>query len=286
MALPGAPQPKCFWLRERGPVHVFVDQNPSIHILLTTKDWSRLFSLVRAVDKEKVVILKSVDGTLYHAQHRHAVWVFRLDQNGRARVDLGHRASDIIGLLCETRNSILAEDKRQSPSKWLIEFPFVSPSAKPFFDSSPSKPKIQYKPRWPRPLPLGSSTSVGSVAASSMRTTSRGSGTRGDLAEVSYWKDIFGRAEKKGEVEKAEAGTGEKGNKSSGSLAVSPARQTPQNPDTSGESDVPRQLKVVERPENHCSIQAMPPGPTTSRAHEEIPLTGSRVKRWSRSLRA
>ncbi|KAH7318030.1 hypothetical protein B0J17DRAFT_724325 [Rhizoctonia solani] len=327
----------------RGLIHVLVDQDPSIRILLATKSWSRLFSLARVIENETVIVLKGVDGTLYHAQH---VVGKLIDSTKNMKCEVSRLNQE--NTRTRIRNFVRAEDKRRSPSKWLIEISSASLSMEPSFDNSLLRPKIHYKSRFRPSFPLGSSASVGSVAASSMRTnsqgsgtgggsdatrrvkemverlenerkeaekkekekkgffrsspastgaatigsmrtTSRGSGTRGDSAEVSYWKDIFGRAEKEGEVEKREKDegeTGEKGNKGPGSLAVSPARQTPQRPDTSGESDIPRQLTVVETFENYRPIQAIPQGPTTSGAHEEIPLTGNRVKRWSRSLRA
>ncbi|KAH7313237.1 hypothetical protein B0J17DRAFT_687515 [Rhizoctonia solani] len=201
---------------ERGPIHVFVDRNPSIRILLTTKDWSRLFSLARVIDKEKVVVLKSVDGTLYHAQHvveklihstkNMKCEVFRLDQqNTRTRTNAGLKPSDCIGMLCEARNFVRAEDKRKSPSKWLIEIPSASLSMEPSFDNSPSKPKIQYKPGLPRSLPLGSSASVGSAAASSMQTTSQGSGTGGGSDATRRVKEMVERLEnERKEAEKKE----------------------------------------------------------------------------------
>ncbi|CAE6437442.1 unnamed protein product [Rhizoctonia solani] len=201
---------------EPGPVHVFVDRNPSIHILLTTRNWSRLFSLARVIENETVVVLKGVDGTLYHARHvfekliqpttNMECMVFRLDQqNMKTRTNVGLKATECINILCEARNFIRVEDKRKSPSKWLIEIPSASLTTEPSFDSLASKPKMHYKPGLPRPLPLGSSTSVGSVAASSMRTTSQGSGTGGGSDATRRVKEMVERLEnERKEAEKKE----------------------------------------------------------------------------------
>ncbi|KDN35552.1 hypothetical protein RSAG8_11467, partial [Rhizoctonia solani AG-8 WAC10335] len=172
---------------ERGPVHVFVDRNPSIHILLTTKKWSRLFSLARLIDNDKTMVLKSVDGSLYHAQQvvgqlilsSTGVGVFQLDRatNLKTRTQAGLTASDCIGILREARGFIVAEGRRLNKyGGWLIE---VQPSSSEPFDGS-TKPKLEYRKGISRNLLLDFSPSTGNVAGNSAQAVSHGASTGAD----------------------------------------------------------------------------------------------------------
>ncbi|CUA76587.1 hypothetical protein RSOLAG22IIIB_12376 [Rhizoctonia solani] len=121
---------------QRGPVHVFVDRNPSIHILLTTNIWSRLFSLARLIDTKigKVMVLKGADGVLFHAQQvvggipseGTGFEVFQLDRatKVKTRTEASLVASDCIGVLCKARDYIIQEGARWANSKnqgWVIQ---------------------------------------------------------------------------------------------------------------------------------------------------------------------
>ncbi|CAE6418035.1 unnamed protein product [Rhizoctonia solani] len=201
---------------KRGPVHVFVDRNPSIHILLTTKKWSRLFSLARLIDNDKTMVLKSVDGSLYHAQQvvgqlilsSTGVGVFQLDRatNLKTRTQAGLTASDCIGILREARGFIVAEGRRLNKhGGWLIE---VQPSSSEPFDGS-TKPKIEYRKGISRNLLLDFSPSTGNVAGNSAQAVSHGASTGADA--TTRVKEMVKKFEQeKKDTEKREKERGEK----------------------------------------------------------------------------
>ncbi|CAE6455666.1 unnamed protein product [Rhizoctonia solani] len=133
---------------QRGPVHVFVDRNPSIHILLTNNKWSRLFSLSKIIDNGEIVVLKGADGPLYHAQMvsqlaLSSAWVFQVDRetNGKARTKAELTKSDCIGILREAHTFILTEDRRWGAKGWLIE---ICPKSDKPPDSSTEEHKIRH----------------------------------------------------------------------------------------------------------------------------------------------
>ncbi|CAE6357855.1 unnamed protein product [Rhizoctonia solani] len=197
----------------QGPIHVFVDRNPCIHILLTTKDWSRLFSLVRLIDSNKVIVLKGefasppplgqldelrskrtgVDGTLYHAQQVVDKFiepnaridqynVFWLDQkaNQKVRKDANIQApkSNCIGALCEARKFIIGQGGSRSDTIKQPKPKWLIEIPSKALNTNPSFNGWGPKPRIQRPaFPLSSSNS-GGVTTSSTQTTSRGLGTR------------------------------------------------------------------------------------------------------------
>jgi hypothetical protein len=139
-------------------IHVFVDKNPCIHVLLTTLVWSRLFSLARIIEDGKVIVLKGdfplchlwsnvvtlrpvgVDGTLYHGQDVLEKFIepnaridryelSRLDQetntvvreNTRIKADVLKKG--FINLLSEVQKSVITSEagfKNDLRSKWLV----------------------------------------------------------------------------------------------------------------------------------------------------------------------
>ncbi|KAG8755920.1 hypothetical protein FRC11_005661 [Ceratobasidium sp. 423] len=180
-----------------GPVHVFVDRNPCIHVLLTTTKWSRLFSLVKIIEKNKTIVLKGVDGTLYHAQQVvnelitpnakvDQYWVSRREQQGtrRTRQSAGLKApaSDCITNLLQAREYISKEDARHQwpdPS-WLIEIPSQALKDNPTFDKWGSNPKFaSASGSRPTMLKWNPAPSTGHAASSSTSLTTQGSGTVG-----------------------------------------------------------------------------------------------------------
>ncbi|EUC67764.1 hypothetical protein RSOL_553420 [Rhizoctonia solani AG-3 Rhs1AP] len=142
-----------FGAPQQGPVHVFVDRNPSIHILLTATKWSRLFSLARLIDNDKIMVLKGVDGTLYHAQQvvgqlnipTSGAGVFQLDRatNNKDRInaELPTSAIDCIEILRNAHTFILAENRRWTTKEWLIE---VAPTSHEPPKSLTEGPKIRH----------------------------------------------------------------------------------------------------------------------------------------------
>ncbi|KDN35559.1 hypothetical protein RSAG8_11474, partial [Rhizoctonia solani AG-8 WAC10335] len=199
---------------KRGPVHVFVDRNPSIHILLTTKKWSRLFSLARLIDNNKTMVLKSVDGSLYHAQQvvgqlsLSDAGVFQLDRakNARIRTEARLVASDCIGILYEAREFIVKEGKRwdkpnnPQPTKgWLIE-----PSSSEPFDGS-TKPKIEHRKGISRNLLLDRldfTPSTGDVADNSAQAVSHGASKGADA--TTHVKEMVKKDAERREKERGE----------------------------------------------------------------------------------
>ncbi|CAE7170048.1 unnamed protein product [Rhizoctonia solani] len=143
------------------PVHVFLDRDPCIHILLTTKNWSRLFSLARIIENNQTIVLKGVDGTLYHAKQVMGelitpnakigqYWVHRRGniggQGSRYQVGLKAPASDCIGNLLQAREHIRQEEVRlKKESKypsWLIEIASEALNKEPDFGKWGSNPKF------------------------------------------------------------------------------------------------------------------------------------------------
>ncbi|CUA76972.1 hypothetical protein RSOLAG22IIIB_12460 [Rhizoctonia solani] len=115
----------------RGPIHVFVDRNPSIHLLLTTNKWSRLFSLSKLVDNGNTMVLKGADGILFHAQQvvgqipsgtEYVVFQFDRTTNTKTRANASLPAlPNHIEILLEARKFIITEGARRAKAGWLVQ---------------------------------------------------------------------------------------------------------------------------------------------------------------------
>ncbi|CCO37109.1 hypothetical protein BN14_11260 [Rhizoctonia solani AG-1 IB] len=182
-------------------IHVFVDKNPCIHILLTTRVWSRLFSLAGILQRGKVVVLKGVDGTLYHGQdvlekfiepntRIEQYEVNRLGQEthkvDRTRTGIEAPREGFIHALNEVHEFVTGFEKRfknDPRSKWLVKIPSKALNKTPSFDGWGGKPKMQHTPGaqlWQpkqRPTPQYATSNPGRGASSATSSQGLGTGT-------------------------------------------------------------------------------------------------------------
>ncbi|CAE6445206.1 unnamed protein product [Rhizoctonia solani] len=162
---------------QRGPVHVFVDRGPSIHLFLTTENWSRLFSLARLIDNEKIVVLKGTDGTLYHAKQvlgqlelsDAVVFRFNWETNRKDRIEVGLTTLDCTEILLEARTYILSENRHRAAEGWLVE---VHPKSSEPPDVLKQKPRIQHRRRIIQ-YTLPGPTSTGDAPGDPLSATAR-----------------------------------------------------------------------------------------------------------------
>ncbi|CAE7161978.1 unnamed protein product [Rhizoctonia solani] len=177
------------------PVHVFVDRDPCIHILLTTKEWSRLFSLAIIIEKNQTIVLKGVDGTLYPAKQvvdeliapntmirNYGIYrrANRVGKRDRHLVGLPP-TNDCIRNLLQVREYIYQADierGKQTTSttpSWLIEIDSEALNEHPDFGKWGSNPKFasglrpamrQWKP--------ATSIAVGSSAGTTLHASNAG----------------------------------------------------------------------------------------------------------------
>ncbi|KAJ1309449.1 hypothetical protein OPQ81_006225 [Rhizoctonia solani] len=199
-----------FFIHDGRGAHLLIRyRDPSIHILFVTKMWSRLYSLAGLIDNETVIVLKGVDGTLYHAQQV----IEQLTHSGSSpqhyqihRIDrqsgIGTRApffgtqSNGTSILFEAREFICREEKRRPENRWLVEISSGLLDNEPTFDNWAKRPKIRYKPGseivLTRPSPP-----TGSVTTGLTQATSQGSRATGGSGATAHVKLMLAQLERK-----------------------------------------------------------------------------------------
>ncbi|KAJ1309436.1 hypothetical protein OPQ81_006212 [Rhizoctonia solani] len=162
-----------------------------VDFLIHQGDGNHELSPPRVIDNKTVIVLKGVDGILYHAQQV----VEQLFQSN-ARLLPGQCKVHSVDLQSGARDFARGEDRRIPGKGWLVEISSALLVEQPTFDNR-AKPKIQYRKGPIRPLLPGSSSSTGVPTTDSSRTTplgTRGTGVSDATARV---KEMVAQLEKK-----------------------------------------------------------------------------------------
>ncbi|CAE6480815.1 unnamed protein product [Rhizoctonia solani] len=152
-------------LKTGEPLHAFIDRGPCIHVLILTKEWSRLFSLAGIIDQGRTPVLKGVDGALYHAQQvvdqliqpnarveRYDVYRFDQSSSSIVPIRVGWKTLDVVHMLVEARAFIISEGDKPG-SMWIG---CEALNKNPSFDGWGPRHRIHFKSGLPNVVPASS----------------------------------------------------------------------------------------------------------------------------------